>query len=154
MISQEIRSQIVCIGAENAVRRVMRRWELICQLLKEEKCPVCHGKRLNAAALACRVNGISIDEMCEMDFPALLRKWRTPPIPSRPGIPGILLFKEAAVPHFFILLSQHKFTAHTSYSDIPCFNRVNPSFKTLRGQAMFIRRKFDPFPLNSLPSER
>ncbi|WP_430517208.1 ATP-binding cassette domain-containing protein [Faecalicatena orotica] len=41
------------------------------KLVKERECPVCRGKRLNEAALSCRVNGYSIDEMCEMEFTRL-----------------------------------------------------------------------------------
>lgn len=41
------------------------------KLVKERECPECHGKRLNAAALSCRINGYSIDEMCEMEFTRL-----------------------------------------------------------------------------------
>lgn len=37
-------------------------------LVEEKNCPVCGGKRLNAAALSCKVAGYSIDEMCEMEF--------------------------------------------------------------------------------------
>ncbi|MDD5936300.1 MAG: excinuclease ABC subunit UvrA [Clostridiales bacterium] len=38
------------------------------KLVKEHDCPLCHGKRLNATALSCKVAGYSIDEMCEMEF--------------------------------------------------------------------------------------
>ncbi|MFR2647486.1 MAG: ATP-binding cassette domain-containing protein [Blautia coccoides] len=41
------------------------------KLIKERECPVCRGKRLNPAALSCRINGYSIDEMCEMEFTRL-----------------------------------------------------------------------------------
>jgi excinuclease ABC A subunit len=34
----------------------------------ENLCPDCHGKRLNSNALACRINGYSIADMCEMEF--------------------------------------------------------------------------------------
>ena len=37
-------------------------------LVEEKTCPVCEGKRLNDAALSCKVAGYSIDEMCEMEF--------------------------------------------------------------------------------------
>lgn len=43
------------------------------RLVKQKECPVCHGKRLNPAALSCRVNGYSIDEMCEMEFSELVK---------------------------------------------------------------------------------
>lgn len=41
------------------------------KLVKERECPVCRGKRLNKAALSCRVNGYRIDEMCDMEFTKL-----------------------------------------------------------------------------------
>lgn len=41
------------------------------KLVKERECPVCRGKRLNQAALSCRVGGYGIDEMCEMEFTKL-----------------------------------------------------------------------------------
>lgn len=40
----------------------------LASLIKEETCPVCGGKRLNKAALSCRVSGYNINEMCEMEF--------------------------------------------------------------------------------------
>ena len=35
------------------------------------ECPLCHGKRLNAAALSCKVAGYSNNELCEMEFTEL-----------------------------------------------------------------------------------
>lgn len=32
------------------------------------ECPLCHGKRLNSAALSCKVAGYSINEMCGMEL--------------------------------------------------------------------------------------
>ncbi len=43
----------------------------LTNLINPKECPVCHGKRLNAAALSCRVAGYGIDEMCEMEFTRL-----------------------------------------------------------------------------------
>ena len=37
-------------------------------LIQEETCPCCSGKRLNQAALSCKVAGYGIDEMCELEF--------------------------------------------------------------------------------------
>ena len=50
---------------EASVKRLM-------SLVQERPCPVCHGKRLNQAALSCKVAGYSIDEMCEMEFTRLV----------------------------------------------------------------------------------
>ncbi len=41
------------------------------KLIHEKECPDCHGKRLNQAALNCKVAGYSITEMCEMEFSKL-----------------------------------------------------------------------------------
>lgn len=38
------------------------------RLVKEYECPDCHGKRLNAASLSCRIEGYSINDLCEMEF--------------------------------------------------------------------------------------
>lgn len=38
------------------------------ELIHEETCPVCKGKRLNEKTLRCKVAGYGIDEMCEMEF--------------------------------------------------------------------------------------
>ena len=38
------------------------------ELIQEKTCPCCGGKRLNAKALSCKVAGVGIDEMCEMEF--------------------------------------------------------------------------------------
>ncbi len=35
------------------------------------ECPLCHGKRLNATALSCKVAGYSINELCEMELTEL-----------------------------------------------------------------------------------
>ncbi len=45
----------------------------LLSLLHEEKCPVCHGKRLNRMALTSKINGYTIDEMAGMEF-TVLRK--------------------------------------------------------------------------------
>ena len=43
----------------------------ISQFLYECECPQCKGKRLNEAALSCKVNGYTIADMCEMEFSVL-----------------------------------------------------------------------------------
>ena len=42
--------------------------EKAAELIHEEECPDCQGKRLNQAALGCRIKGYSIDQLCEMEF--------------------------------------------------------------------------------------
>lgn len=39
----------------------------------ESGCPLCHGKRLNEAALSCKVAGYDISEMCGMELTRLKR---------------------------------------------------------------------------------
>ena len=41
------------------------------QLIVEKECDDCHGKRLNAAALNCKINGYSIADLCEMELTQL-----------------------------------------------------------------------------------
>lgn len=40
-------------------------------LMVEAECSDCHGKRLNAAALNCKINGYSIADLCEMELTEL-----------------------------------------------------------------------------------
>lgn len=47
------------------------------KLLKQEECPCCHGKRLNKAALECKVNGYSIADLCDMEFSELYEVIKT-----------------------------------------------------------------------------
>lgn len=41
------------------------------QLIKTSECGCCHGARLNAAALSCKILGFNIYEMCQMEFTEL-----------------------------------------------------------------------------------
>lgn len=41
------------------------------ELIREKECPCCHGKRLNEAALSCKIAGYNINEMCDMEFTRL-----------------------------------------------------------------------------------
>lgn len=38
------------------------------ELIKQKECPSCHGRRLNEAALSCKINGYSIADLCDMEF--------------------------------------------------------------------------------------
>lgn len=40
-------------------------------LIQQRECPLCRGKRLNSAALSCKIAGYGIDSMCEMEFTQL-----------------------------------------------------------------------------------
>lgn len=43
----------------------------LTELLREEKCPLCRGKRLNRMALVPKINGYTITDMTAMEFTAL-----------------------------------------------------------------------------------
>ncbi len=49
----------------------------LMSLVHETPCPSCHGKRLNAATLSCKVAGYNIYEMCEMEFTQLVEVLKT-----------------------------------------------------------------------------
>ena len=55
---------------EASVKRLM-------YLVSEGPCPVCRGRRLNQAALSCKVAGYSIDELCAMEFTELVEVLKT-----------------------------------------------------------------------------
>ena len=55
---------------EASVRRFL-------SLVSEAPCPVCRGRRLSKKALACKVAGYSIDEMCAMEFTKLIKVLRS-----------------------------------------------------------------------------
>ena len=49
----------------------------IMYLLEEKPCPDCKGRRLNPKSLASKVKGLSIDEMCAMQFDELYELLKT-----------------------------------------------------------------------------
>lgn len=49
----------------------------LTNLIHQTRCPVCRGKRLNAAALSCRTAGYGIDELCGMEFTELQKVLQT-----------------------------------------------------------------------------
>lgn len=59
-------------------------------LIKEEICPCCHGKRLNEKTLACKVAGYSINDMCEIEFAELREVLGTITDPRAETIVGTL----------------------------------------------------------------
>lgn len=46
---------------DNTLKKLM-------DIVSEEECPVCQGKRLNSDILGCRVAGYNIHEMCNLEF--------------------------------------------------------------------------------------
>lgn len=59
-------------------------------LVSEAPCPVCRGRRLNEKALACKVAGYSIDEMCAMEFTELIEVLRSITDPRAASITATL----------------------------------------------------------------
>ena len=55
---------------EASVKRMM-------SLVSEKVCPLCHGKRLSAKTLSCKVAGYDINEMCEMEVSKLVEVLKT-----------------------------------------------------------------------------
>ena len=68
---------------EASARRLM-------SLVSEAPCPVCRGRRLNEKALACKVAGYSIDEMCAMEFTELIEVLRAVTDPRTASITATL----------------------------------------------------------------
>ena len=46
------------------------------QYVTQQVCPVCHGARLNAASLECRIEGRNIAQLCDLEITALLQVLR------------------------------------------------------------------------------
>ncbi len=59
----------------------------LTNLLSEETCPMCHGKRLNRMALTAKINGYSIDEMTAMEFTTLRKVLQSI---DAPGVQNVL----------------------------------------------------------------
>ncbi|MDY3850164.1 MAG: ATP-binding cassette domain-containing protein, partial [Bullifex sp.] len=55
-------------GPEEQTDNTLKR---ISTFLREEECPVCHGRRLNETVLASKINGYSIYDMSMMEFTEL-----------------------------------------------------------------------------------
>ena len=55
-------------GPEEQTDHTLKR---ISTFLREEECPVCHGRRLNETVLASKINGYSIYDMSMMEFTEL-----------------------------------------------------------------------------------
>ncbi len=58
----------------------------LTELLYEENCPMCHGKRLNRMALTAKVGGYSITDMTAMEFSTLRHVLQTIDEPSVQGV--------------------------------------------------------------------
>ena len=67
-VYNQFKRLVLMKGAEEQTDNTLKR---IAQFVYECECPDCKGKRLNAAALSCRINGFNINDMCEMEFSVL-----------------------------------------------------------------------------------
>ncbi len=64
-IYNQFKRLVLMKGAEEQTDYTLKR---IAQYLYEKECPDCKGKRLNDQTLSCKINGYSINDMCEMEF--------------------------------------------------------------------------------------
>ena len=69
-IYNQFRRLVLMKGAEEQTDYTLKK---IAKYLYECECPDCKGKRLNDAALSCKINGYNIHDMCEMEFSRLRR---------------------------------------------------------------------------------
>lgn len=67
-VYNQFRRLVLMKGAEEQTDHTLKK---IARFLYECECPDCKGKRLNAAALSCKINGLNINDMCEMEFSQL-----------------------------------------------------------------------------------
>ena len=64
-VYNQFKRLVLMKGAEEQTDYTLKK---IAQFLYEKECPDCKGKRLNAQTLSCKINGYSINDMCEMEF--------------------------------------------------------------------------------------
>lgn len=67
-VYNQFKRLILMKGTEEQTDATLKR---ISQFMYECECPDCKGKRLNNAALSCKINGYHIADMCEMEFSKL-----------------------------------------------------------------------------------
>ena len=67
-VYNQFKRLVLMKGVEEQTDHTLKR---IAQFVYERECPDCKGKRLNDAALSCRINGLNINDMCNMEFSAL-----------------------------------------------------------------------------------
>lgn len=70
-VYNQFKRLVLMKGAEEQTDYTLKK---ISKFLYECECPDCKGKRLNRAALSCKINGLNINDMCEMEFSELRRK--------------------------------------------------------------------------------
>ncbi len=67
-VYNQFKRLVLMKGAEEQTDYTLKK---IAQFLYERECPDCKGKRLNRATLSCKINGLNINDMCEMEFSKL-----------------------------------------------------------------------------------
>ena len=67
-VYNQFKRLVLMKGAEEQTDYTLKK---IAQFLYERECPDCRGKRLNRATLSCKINGLNINDMCEMEFSEL-----------------------------------------------------------------------------------
>ena len=67
-VYKQFKRLVLMKGAEEQTDYTLKK---ISQFLYECECPDCKGKRLNGTALSCKINGLNINDMCEMEFSKL-----------------------------------------------------------------------------------
>lgn len=70
-VYNQFKRLVLMKGVEEQTDHTLKK---ISRFLYECECPDCKGKRLNKNALACKINGFSINDMCEMEFSTLRRE--------------------------------------------------------------------------------
>ena len=67
-VYNQFKRLVLMKGAEEQTDYTLKK---IAQFLYERECPDCKGKRLNGTTLSCKINGLNINDMCEMEFSEL-----------------------------------------------------------------------------------
>ena len=67
-VCNQFKRLVLMKGVEGQADNTMKK---IARFVYECECSDCKEKRLNPAALSCRINGYNINEMCEMEFSTL-----------------------------------------------------------------------------------
>lgn len=67
-VYNQFKRLVLMKGAEEQTDYTLKK---IAKFLYERECPDCKGKRLNQTTLSCKINGLNINDMCEMEFSEL-----------------------------------------------------------------------------------
>lgn len=68
-----------------------RTQKAVAPYLHEAECPLCHGARLNQAALGAKINGLSIADMTTMEVEAMIPEWQKITEPTALSVVTILI---------------------------------------------------------------